>query len=207
MDALTVLHQDDECVAVDKPPGLLVHRTHQAPDRVVVLQMLRDQIGRHIYPVHRLDRPASGVLVFGLSPEGARRVQEQLAVANKEYLVFVRGETPVAFESDRPLKSERGVPQEAYSEFRRLAVVRGFSLLRVRIRTGRRHQIRRHLSHLGHQIVGDSQHGKGRINRWLRDDYGLPRMFLHARRLTLGELTLRARFPDDLRSFLRRFRA
>lgn len=205
MRDLTILHLDERVVAIDKPPGLLVHRSRESADRVFVLQTLRDQIGRRVYPVHRLDRAASGVMVFGLDPDAARDLQEALRVGVKEYLVLVRGETARCFASDRELTSDKGVKQSARTEFERIGTRRGFTLLRARPSTGRRHQIRRHLSHLGHQVVGDTQHGKGRINRWLREEYGLPRLFLHAWKLTTPGLRLRAPLADDLAGFLRRF--
>ena len=111
---------------------------------------------------------------------------------------------------DRPLTGEHGNKQPASSEFERIAEFSRCSLLRVRITTGRRHQIRRHLDGLAHQIIGDTTYGKGRINQWFRENYGLPRMFLHAARLAVahpatGEpLDLRAPLPDDLRAFLTR---
>lgn len=205
MRDLTVLFLDDRVVAIDKPPGMLVHRSKESADRVFVLQTLRDQLGRRVYPVHRLDRPASGVMAFGLDPDAARDLQESLRDATKEYLVMVRGETAPAFSSDRPLTSDKGVKQEARTDFERIESRRGFTLLQARPATGRRHQIRRHLAHLGHQVVGDTQHGKGRINRWLREEYGLPRLFLHASRVECPMLRAEAPLPGDLGDFLRRF--
>jgi len=119
--------------------------------------------------------------------------------------VLVRGETARSFTSDRELTSDKGVKQSARTEFERIGTRRGFTLLKARPRTGRRHQIRRHLSHLGHQVVGDTQHGKGRINRWLREDYGLPRLFLHAWKLDVSGLRLRTPLPADLAEFMKRF--
>jgi tRNA pseudouridine65 synthase len=211
---LTVLHRDGALVAIDKPAGMLVHRTSEAPDREVVLQTLRDQIGARLYPVHRLDRAASGVLVFALSPEIATSLHEALRApgAEKRYLTMVRGEIAEQGETDRPLSDDRKIPRSARTRWQRVETIRGFSLVRVWIETGRRHQIRRHLEHLAHQIVGDTTHGKGRINRWLREEFGLPRLFLHAERLALdhpvtGErLELDASLPEDLASFLARFR-
>jgi tRNA pseudouridine65 synthase len=202
---LTILFRDERCVAIDKPPGMLVHRTKESTDRVFVLQTLRDQIGQHVYPVHRLDRPASGVIAFGLDSESARELQESMGDGLKEYLVMVRGETAPSFSSDRELSSDKGVKQSAFTEFELIETKRGFSLIKARLGTGRRHQIRRHLSHLGHQVVGDTAHGKGRINRWLRDEYGLPRLFLHAHRLECSMVRATAPLPDDLAGFLQRF--
>jgi tRNA pseudouridine65 synthase len=211
---LRVLHRDETLVAVDKPGGMLVHRTSEAPDRDVVLQTLRDQLGAYLHPVHRLDRAASGVLVFAFGSEAARGLQAALRAetAEKRYLAMIRGEIAEEGVIDRPLTNDRKVPREARSSWRRLETVRGFSIVHVRISTGRRHQIRRHLGHLAHQIVGDSSYGKGRINRWLREEYGLPRLFLHADRLAIdhpatGErLVVEAPLPEDLAGFLARFR-
>jgi tRNA pseudouridine65 synthase len=211
---IPVLHRDDDCVVVDKPPGILVHRSRESTDRVFVLQLVRAIVGEHVYPVHRLDRPASGVLLFALRRESARRLQEAMRAedATKEYVVLVRGETQKSFCSDRPLTSRRGVPQPARTDFERIAAFDGCSLLRVRLRTGRFHQIRRHLAHLAHHVVGDTMHGKGRINRPLREQYGLPRLFLHAARLECahpggGRLAVRAPLAPDLRAFLERLPA
>jgi tRNA pseudouridine65 synthase len=209
-----ILHLDDDLVAVGKPGGLLVHRTTEAPDRRVLLQTVRDVLGRRLYPVHRLDRAASGVIVFALSPEIARGLQAALAApgAEKEYLALVRGEIEPEGVTDRPLTDEKGVRRQALTRWRREETIRGFSLIRVWIETGRRHQIRRHLAHLAHQIVGDTTHGKGRINRWLREAFGLPRLFLHAARLafdhpaTGDRLEVKAPLADDLAAFLERFR-
>ncbi len=202
-----ILHRDEQVVAVDKPPGLLVHRSREAPDRDVLLQRVRDQVGAHVYPVHRLDRPTSGVVLFALSSEATRALQEALRApeARKEYLVLVRGSTPERFGSERPLG---GKP--ACTEFERLAELSRCSLLRARLHTGRRHQIRRHLAHLAHQAIGDTRYGKGRINAFFRDTYGLPRLFLHAALLEVahpatGEpLRVQSPLAADLRAFLRR---
>ena len=208
---LRVLHLDDDLVAVSKPAGLTVHRgPRSTDDEHFVLQTLARQIDRWLYPVHRLDRNTSGVMVFALSTEMAAALQASLQSddAEKEYLVLARGETPLEFRSDRPLTGDSGEPQPASTEFRRLAVVPRASLLAARIHTGRTHQIRRHLAHLAHHVIGDSTYGKGRINKWFRER-GLPRMFLHARRLAFdhprsGErIALRDPLAADLAGFLR----
>ncbi|NNF43853.1 MAG: pseudouridylate synthase [Phycisphaerales bacterium] len=210
---IDVIHQDDDVVVVDKPPGLTVHRHERSGRREpVVLQTLSKQLGRFLYPVHRLDRNTSGVLCFALSPDSARELQAALArpTCVKEYLVLVRGTTPPTFESTRPLRNDRGEPQPSRTECTRLAVCARCSLLRVRLHTGRYHQIRRHLNHLAHHVIGDTTHGKGRINQWFRDEYGLPRMFVHATRLVIDPLRTGSRaewhapLADDLRRFLTR---
>ncbi|MHC4947341.1 MAG: RluA family pseudouridine synthase [Planctomycetota bacterium] len=208
-----IVHRDDDLVVVSKPGGMMVHRARGArPGEWFALQAVAHQLGGFLYPVHRLDRATSGLLCFALSSEMAAALHAALRseATIKEYLVLVRGETPETFVSDRPLTSERGEKQPARSEFRRLAVFSRCSLLAARITTGRRHQIRRHLAHLAHQVIGDSSHGKGRINRFFRETYGLPRMFLHARRLVVAHprtgdrLDLADPLPEDLRAFLER---
>jgi len=208
-----ILYLDDDVVVVAKPAHMSVHRgPHSGPEEHFVLQTVRDQILRHLYPVHRLDRQTSGVLAFGLSKKAAGQLQENLRAdeAEKTYLTLARGETDEEFVSERELTDERGVYQPAHTEFRRRATFSRCSLLEARLRTGRTHQIRRHLDHLAHQVIGDRHHGKGRINNWFREHYGLPRMFLHAWRLSVrlpGEdalTTFRAPLPEDLRGFLER---
>ena len=209
---LAVLYQDDHIVAVSKPGGLLVHRSRESSDRVFLLQTLRDQIGNRIYPVHRLDRAASGVIVFALSSDDARLLQENLARAEvrKEYVTLVRGSTEDRFESRRPLTGANGIRKESWTEFEKIAEFAHCTLVRAFLHTGRRHQIRRHLHHLAHQIIGDSSYGKGRINQSFRDNHQLPRLVLHAHRLDVrhpstGEfLELRAPLAEDLESFLLR---
>lgn len=208
MSPLDVLYLDETFVAVDKPPGILVHRTPQArDDPTYMLQLARDQLGRLMFPVHRLDRNTSGVLLFALGSEEARLLHDRLQEpeTRKEYLVLCRGSTPQVFESRRPLTGK-----EAWTEFTKITELSRSSLLRARIHSGRRHQVRRHLHHLAHQVIGDTRYGKGRINRFLRETYGLPRMFLHARSLELAHpvsqrpLKIEAPLADDLREYLLR---
>jgi tRNA pseudouridine65 synthase len=208
MEPTEVLYQDESLIAVAKPPGILVHRSSEArADPHYLLQLVRDQVGRLVYPAHRLDRNTSGVVLFALGSDEARALQERLQAsdARKEYLVLVRGSTPERFESRRPLSGK-----EAWTEFTKLAELSRSSLLRARLHTGRRHQIRRHLDHLGHQVIGDTRYGKGKINRFLRDTYGLPRMVLHAERVTLRHplqdtpLQVHAPLATDLRAYLGR---
>lgn len=206
-DPIPVLHLDEHLLAVDKPPGLLVHRTRAAADREALLQRVRDQLGRHLFPVHRLDRASSGVLLFALTSEAAAGLQRALAAedALKEYLVLCRGSTPAELTSERPLDE-----RPARTSFEKLAEASRCSPLRARLGTGRRHQIRRHLAHLAHHVIGDTRYGKGRINSFFRATYGLPRLFLHARRLSVvhpatgQRLEVAAPLAPDLAAFLGR---
>ena len=213
---LDILYRDERFIAVNKPGGLLVHRSSESRDRVFLLQELRNQIEAHVFPVHRLDRAASGVIVLAPSGDDARDLQDALAdeSTRKEYLALVRGSSPERGEVDRPLTADNGVKKDARTSFEKIAEFSRCSLLRVRIFTGRRHQIRRHMNHLAHQLIGDSTYGKGKINRFFRDEYDLPRMFLHAAEIdmpspgaseeTPERLTIRAPLAEDLRAFLTR---
>jgi tRNA pseudouridine65 synthase len=217
---LPVLFVDEWFVAVDKPSGLLVHRDERHPDAPAVLQVLRDQLGRYLYPVHRLDRPTSGVLIYGFSSADAAAMQAgmQEPAAEKGYQALVRWPGSVAglgdrWQCDRPLHDERDVARDAHSEFWLLEPFRHCALVECRITTGRYHQIRRHLNHCGRHVLGDTTHGKGRLNALYRARYGLDRLFLHSHLLAVrhprtGErLDLRAPLPPGLDAVLAKLRA
>lgn len=204
---LTILYKDAALVVVMKPSGLAVHRGWaKAPH--YALDLVRDQVKAYLYPVHRLDQPTSGVLVFALTQEAAAAVSYQFAhhTLAKHYLALVRGIAPDALRLDHGLAIEPGEkPQPAVTHFERLWIFeRRYSLVAARPETGRRHQIRRHLKHLSLPIIGDINYGKGEHNRLFRDRFDLRRLALHAHRLTLvhpttGEpMTFTAPLPADL---------
>lgn len=208
-----VLFRDDRLLAIDKPSGLLVHRGWGG-DRVTALDLARRIAGRRVHPVHRLDRGTSGVLVFALDPEAARRLGEAFSAGAPEvvkvYLALVRGRAPEEAVVDHPIPRDAGGPRvPAATAVRRLAVAelgprRVYSLVEARPATGRLHQVRRHLKHLSLPVIGDVEYGKGEHNRFFRTEYGLARLALHALSLELphpatGErLRLAAPVPDDL---------
>jgi tRNA pseudouridine65 synthase len=212
---LPLLHRDDRLAAFAKPSGLLVHRGW-GDDDIVALDLARRAIGAPVHPVHRLDRATSGVLLFALDPGSAAamgRLFEQGAV-HKTYLALVRGVPPEEGVVDSPVPRTEGGPRvPAVTAYRRLFVVeagegalrRRFSLVEASPRTGRLHQIRRHLKHLGHPLVGDVNYGKGDVNRLFREQYGLRRLALHAAALSFVHpftevpMTIAAAVPDDLR--------
>ncbi len=186
---LDILAQGDDWIVVDKPAGLLVHRSRWATDRDVVLTRLRDQLGQYVYPVHRLDRPTSGCLAFGLSSEGAHRLQEALQRGQKTYLTLVRGQADPLHQTwiDRPLSGENGGPRKparTWIEVLGSSPDPRCSLVLARPEQGRYHQIRRHLARASHPLLGDASHGDTRLNRVWRA-WGLPRLLLHCVRLEL----------------------
>ena len=198
---LEILHADEAIVAINKPSGLLVHRSGLATDRVTCMTLLRDQLGRWVYPIHRLDRGASGVLLFALDPETASSLGAAFAgrSVRKGYVAIVRGWAPERADVDYPLDDEEqegSARVTASTTFRRLETAElpvaigryataRYSLVAAEPHTGRRHQIRRHLAHLRHPIIGDAVHGDGRHNRFFREELGIARLLLHGARLEL----------------------
>jgi len=217
---LRVVHIDEDFVAVSKPSGLLVHRDEHYPDAPAALQTVRDQLGRFLYPFHRLDRATSGLLLFGFSRDGAAALQAALAAADahKDYQALLRWPgsnrgLADAWTCDRPLHDEKDVPREARTEFALVERFRHCALVRCRIFTGRYHQIRRHANHCGRHVLGDTTHGKGRINAAFRERYGLPRLFLHLQHISMSHprtgvrIELSDPLPMDLAQVLERLRA
>lgn len=202
---LRLLRVDDELVAIDKPAGLLVHPSAlDAHERLSALGLLRAQLGGPLWTVHRLDKATSGVLVFARSVEAARALGAAFEAGRvrKRYLALVRGWPPAAGEIDHPLardpeRPSTGQPQlAALTRYRRLGCGEWpfsdgrhpgcrHALLEVEPLSGRRHQIRRHLKHIAHPLIGDSTHGKGPLNRAAAQWLGVQRLWLHASRLEL----------------------
>jgi len=197
---LTVLHSDDRLVAVAKPAGLLVHPSGlDAHAQQTALQLLRDQLGQWLWPLHRLDKATSGVLLFARSAEAAREwglAFEQGRIA-KRYLALVRGwpaeqgEIAQALARDPELPSLGQERLAAQTRYRRLACFEWpfsvdarhptsrYALVEAEPLTGRRHQIRRHFKHIAHPLVGDTTHGKGAHNRAVAQWLGTARLWLH----------------------------
>lgn len=231
---LDIVYRDEFLVAINKPSGLLVHRS--AIDRHetrFAMQMLRDQIGQHVFPVHRLDKPTSGVLVFALSAQAATKMGELFAAhtTRKTYLAIVRGLAPESIRVDYPLSEELDKytdakaaakpPQQAISQFYRLAEVElpysvdkypqsRYSLVKCLPQTGRKHQLRRHLKHISHPIIGDAKHGKGNHNRFFQQQLAAHRLLLAATELafthpfTQQEINIKAPLDSCMMQLLER---
>jgi len=187
MTGVELLYRDPEILAVNKPSGMPVHRGWaRAPFALV--DLVRELTGQNIIrPAHRLDQGTSGVVLFALDRETARSLASmfEAGAAEKRYLALVRGEAPEAIVVDHPIPRTEGGPRvPAVTEIRRLAVVealpRAMSLVEARPRTGRLHQVRRHLKHIDHPVIGDANYGKGALNREIAERYGLERLALHA---------------------------
>ena len=204
---LTILYRDDDLVAVHKPAGMLVHRTAiDACDGPALLQHLRDQLGMPVHPAHRLDKGTSGVVIFALHAEAARGLTAALrdGQAEKTYLAVVRGWAAAHREVDHPLRdrpdrlARRQVVETrpAFTDVRCLAhaelaaavgryATARYSCVECRPRTGRQHQIRRHLKPLRHPVIGDANYGDGAHNRFLRETRGITRLLLAATAIRL----------------------
>ena len=237
---LSILYRDDHLIAIDKPSGLLVHRSMiDRHETRFAVQMLRDQIGRHVHPVHRLDKGTSGVLVFALDRDNAARLGAAFESRDviKRYLAIVRGHPSAEGVIDHPLErrtdpyertgSNRSGPgtgedsapalgrdatggtrpdcetarttspaiaQPARTRYTTLATVElpyrvdrypfsRYALVQLEPETGRRHQLRRHLKHIAHPIIGDATHGKGKHNRLFAELFASRRLLLACTRM------------------------
>ncbi len=241
---LTILYQDEYLVAVDKPAGLFVHRSYMDKDQIYfALQLVRDQIGQYVYPVHRLDRPTSGVLLFALTKEVAQKLNNAFANKSNEdginesssdlnltktYFALVRGHLAKEEQAvliDYPLKekldklgdknvSRDKAPQSAKTYYQvikqaSLPIALGkfdsvrYSLVKLLPVTGRRHQIRRHLAHLRHPILGDINYGDNKQNPFFIEHFGYKRLMLIAKSLcfihpiTNEKITISAEFDQQ----------
>lgn len=207
---LEIIYQDEHLVAINKPSGLLVHRSHIDPHETeFAVQHLRDQIQQYVYPVHRLDKPTSGILLFALNEQCAQLISQQFLdhSINKQYLAVVRGYTARSGHINHPLKvirdkiadkhkSRDKPPQEAITDYQTLAQIElpykvekyptsRYSLVRLKPKTGRKHQLRRHMKHISHPIIGDPKYGRSAHNRFFAEHFDCKRLMLHAEKLEL----------------------
>jgi tRNA pseudouridine65 synthase len=235
-ETLSILYRDDAIVVIDKPAKLLVHRSEiDRHETRFAIQILRDQIGQKVWPAHRLDRGTSGVLLFGLSAEIASKLGQQFAdgTVSKRYLAVVRGHPPASGSIDHPLTRQRDdyefqgehssqEAQAALTHYRRLATIElpvavdhypssRYALLELEPVTGRKHQLRRHLKHIAHPIIGDATYGKGRHNRYFAEMLGCERLLLACTQLCFGHpsdsrrITVSAAPGDEFAALLKRF--
>jgi len=200
---LEIIYETDDLIAINKPHGLLVHRSRIANDvKEFALQMVRDHVGHFVHPVHRLDRKTSGALLFAKSKEVNSQVQIlfQNRRVEKTYYALVRGYTPSQQTIDYPL-TENDKTQDAITQFKTLEYFElelpfgkfetsRYSLIEVKPSTGRFHQIRKHMKHIFHPILGDRPHGCNKQNKLWLEKFGLSEMMLHAS-------TLKFKYPND----------
>lgn len=195
---LEIIYHDYHLIAINKPHGLLVHRSKIANDATeFALQMLRDQVGKQVSPVHRLDRKTSGILLFAFEKdvEIAMHKQFQESLVEKKYLAILRGYAPDQLDIDYPLAKENGNMQDAFTSFKTLQRAEidvpfgkhqtsRYSLVEATPKTGRMHQLRRHFAHIFYPIIGDRKHGCNKQNRFFKEQFEMTTMLLHASELT-----------------------
>jgi len=216
---LEIIYQDEYLIAINKPHGLLVHQSSIARDATeFALQMLRDQVGKHVSPVHRLDRKTSGVLLFAFDKVSEIAMHQQFmeGATDKKYLAILRGFTPDAMNIDYPLAKENGTIQEAFTSFKTLQKAEinvplgkfstsRYSLVEATPKTGRMHQLRKHFSHILHPIIGDRTHGCNKQNKLFTEQWQMNTMLLHASKLTFihpvtqKEIKLQANLHDEFK--------
>lgn len=196
---LEILYQDDYLVAINKPHDLLVHQSSIARNaNEFAVQLLRNQIGQKVFPAHRLDRKTSGVLLFALDKETNQSLTQQFTDKTiiKKYLAIVRGFAPDELTIDYALRKDNGVLQEAITNIQTLQRAEidlpfgkhptsRYSLIEAEPLTGRMHQIRKHLAHIFHPIIGDRPHGCNKQNKLWLEKFAMKTMLLHAKSLTL----------------------
>lgn len=204
-ETLDILYQDEWLIAVHKPAGLLVHKSPiDKHETRYAMKLLRDQINQWVYPIHRLDKPTSGLLLFALDKDMAQKMAAlfEAREIHKTYQAFVRGFTPDSGNINHPLKEiaafkhlqktlEKMAPKEAETDYRCLSTFElpypdgrfetsRYSYVELYPKTGRKHQIRRHLKHISHPIIGDVKYGKGPHNRRFKDTFECSRLLLAA---------------------------
>jgi tRNA pseudouridine65 synthase len=198
-----ILHRDPRCVVVDKPSGIATHRGWDDSDDAL-LQVVRDAVNAYVYPIHRLDRGASGIVLFALDKEAARAFSDAWSLADKRYLAITRGHPAEHVVLDHAIPKAPGEPRvPAVTEIWRRETFGRYALVEARPRTGRLHQIRRHLKHLSCPLIGDVRYGKGEHNRLWREKFDLHRLALHATSLRVphpegGELAVTCPLAPDL---------
>lgn len=197
---LEILFEDENLIAINKPHGLLVHRSPIARNaETFAIQELRDQIEQRVYPVHRLDRKTSGVLLFTKQPDLVAPMQAQFSekTVKKTYWAILRGYTEDKGFIDYALVNDKGKVQEAQTAYTTLAKTEidvplgkfntsRYSWVEAKPATGRMHQLRKHFAHILHPIIGDRPHGCNKQNKLFLEKWNMGTMLLHARVLEIN---------------------
>jgi tRNA pseudouridine65 synthase len=233
---LEIIYQDAYLVVINKPSGLLVHKSMIDKGEIYfAMKILRDQIGQWVYPVHRLDKPTSGVLLFALDSHTAKLMSEQFKAhtIQKTYIAVARGYVAKEGVIDHPLRekldkiSDKNAnkykeAQEAITAFECLDTVElqvalgrydtvRYSLVKLQPKTGRKHQLRRHMKHINHHLLGDTKYGRGEHNKFVRGYYDMHRLLLHALSLdiqhpyTHQKLRFEAHFDATFHNIFQKF--
>jgi len=217
---LDILFENTAFVAVNKPNGLLIHRSKISADtNETLLQTLRDQTGKFLYTIHRLDRKTSGVVLFAYDKDSQSRVSKlfQEKKVNKTYHAIVRGYTEDLGSIDYAIKNEKGKVKDAITHYQTLEryeiplafgkhATSRYSLVELKPETGRYHQLRMHMAHIFHPIIGDRPHGCNKQNKLFKEEFDCMTMLLHAQHLeipTEKELSIVAPYPTEFKRILK----
>ena len=194
-----IIYLDENIIAINKPYGYFVHKTSlDATSSKILMKLLRDQIGQYVYPVHRIDRKTTGVLLYALDKDTQVKINKSFEErqTDKSYIAICRGFLPDSGTIDYDLLTESGKPQQAITQYTTLEKVEievqsgkfktsRYSLVQFNPVTGRMHQIRRHASHIFHPIIGDRPHGCNKQNKLFLENYNLIEMMLHAHKISI----------------------
>ena len=212
--AIEIVFEDDELLIINKPAGVAVHEGKGVLKRDTLLGQLEAAYRpQNVTPrlVHRLDKETSGLLLAAKSDAAVERLERLLETGDveKEYLALVAGRLPEKRDTiDSPVTGREGRPVTAVTHYKVEAEFPGATLARVRIDTGRMHQIRLHFASIHHPVVMDDEHGDFAFNKEFRKKFGLKRQFLHAAMLAFehrGKMRKwTAELPEDLALTLKR---
>lgn len=214
---IEIIYEDDAIIAINKPTGMIVHRTDTSPsDEVVALSLVRKYLKNRIFPIHRIDKRTSGVLIFGKTSQMAHLIHTQIInkSVQKEYWALVNNFAPKTLTSTKELTNNKGKVQQAETHFNTFNQIKvpndsggfnGFSFLKAQPKTGRMHQIRKHCNLEGFPIIGDKIYGYHKANKFFIKEFGVKSMFLHSRSytfihpLTQEEVTIEAELSSSFK--------
>jgi len=225
---IQIIHQDAYCLVVSKPNNILVHHAHHSrnkADEASLLQLLEDQLGQRFYPIHRLDRKTSGIILLATKTEYVSRFQELFTSQNiqKTYYGVVRGFSPASKVIDSPVKGrDADAYKEAETHLNTLENITlnipvkpydssRYSLVELSPKTGRLHQLRIHMNKISHPLINDAKYGDKNHDMMYEQEFGWKNLFLHAGSLkfnhpfTEEKLFLKAEFSIDWIELFHRF--
>lgn len=211
-----IIHEDEQLIVLNKPNNLLVHHSYYARNirEKSLAQLVREHVNGKVFPAHRLDRKTSGIMVFAKQKETAQFIQKQFeeAQVKKRYLALVRGFVEESGIIDTPIKDEKRRSKEALTSYKLIEQTEvdiavdpyptaRYSLIELHPKTGRTHQLRKHMNKISHPIIGDTKYGNRHHNHMFQDKFGHSLMYLHAQRIefehpNLGPVTYEAPLPS-----------
>lgn len=207
---IDILFQDQSYLVLHKPAGMLVHPQKENRSEKTLMHFAKELSGAYVYPLHRLDRQVSGAVIFGLDEKVTKELKDiwNTDQVKKTYLALAKAPKENEGVFDFPLTHpfKKWQKQKAITEYKVIERINGFALFEIKIKTGRRHQIRRHFSRRMMNLVGDRKYGKKIINDWFENELGLSQIFLHHYRFQTPELEIECPLPKLLDETLKKLR-